>query len=117
MESTLLAAYLGGMLPGIPLTLALLAGILLPVIHWHRHPGVSLLTVIAFSTLLVLQLLGNFIGLWLTVNQSQLGLGPRELGFITMVIGFVSSIVAAIAYGFLLAAIFGWRSPAQLSAG
>ena len=110
MGSTEIIAYLSLLVQDIPVMLVLLIGMVLAIVFWSRHPGVSRLTLIALLLFLARQLLGPLVSLWLTLNQRPLGGDARGLGFAMLGIGIVSSVIQAIGYGLLLAAVFAGRN-------
>lgn len=112
---TIELTYLTALLPEFPATLALLGGIILAIVFWSRYPEVSRLALSGFSILLVCQLLGPYISLWFTLNHRNLGWEAREFGFAMTGVGLVNSILASIAYGLILAAVFGWRNSSSMT--
>jgi hypothetical protein len=85
-------------------------GFALALLRWRRHPRVSLFALLAFATMLVSYLL-------------RVALPPimRESGWLTdqirpiffAAIGVFSALTSAIAWAFVIRAIFGWRDGPQ----
>jgi hypothetical protein len=94
----------------IPVLLAWLVGIILAIVYWRKHPRVSLLTLIAIVALLAKSLIGSAVAMWLPITLREQGWVASQIGVILVVIGIVQSLVSAVLWGLLLAAIFGWRS-------
>jgi hypothetical protein len=92
-----------------PILLVWLAGFILAVVYWRRHPRVSLFTVIALVIFLVETLVDSYLNLWLPLMLSERGMGAVQLGQFYMIKGFVSAIIGAVAWGLLVAAIFSER--------
>jgi hypothetical protein len=94
-----------------PVLLVWLAGMVIAVVTWRRHPRVSLLTVVALVILLVETLIDTFLSMWLAFILSESQMGAAQIGWVTAVVRVVAAVVAAIAWGITLAAIFGGRKP------
>jgi hypothetical protein len=103
-------ASLGQYLIRIPVFLVWVVGIVLAVITWSKHAKVSLLTIIAIVTFGVLGLISNTLSVWLPLRMHDYGWTPSRIGMILTVVGVVQSLVSAVLWGLLIAAIFGWRS-------
>lgn len=93
----------------IPLYLVWLVGVVLAVISWKRNPKVSLLTVIALAVFFILSGVGTGLNMWLPPTWYERGWMPARIGLLTAAIGFVRTLVDAVGFGLLLAAVFGWR--------
>ena len=91
-----------------PVLLAYVAGIILAVARWQRHPTVSMLVLIACLLGLVVTPLPGAIQVWLV--QSQSAQGMAQLSWVFSLIGILSSLVHALIYGLLLAAAFQGRA-------
>lgn len=101
-----LLAMLSQFLPLLPLLLVWLAGGVLALITWRRHPMVSLLVLAAVSLLVALSVAGT-LATWWVIRSSEVDF-PRR-GWALTVLGFVRALGTSIAYILLLVAAFGWR--------
>jgi hypothetical protein len=93
-------------IPQLPVYLALLAGIVLALVFWRRHPTVSLLGVIAFVLLLIVGVVGTFLSAYLPITLQRQGLRAADIGYTIGIINLVASVVAAGAWAALLVAFF-----------
>ncbi len=101
----MLASYLAQ----TPLFLVWLAGIILSLVSWRRHPKVSLLTFIAIAGLFIASLISTYLSSWLTLMLRDQGWSVRQMGSAFMAKDVLLSVAKANSWGFLLTAIFGWR--------
>ena len=85
-----------------PLIAVYLVGIVLALKYWQRHSKVSLLTLVAFSILLV----GLFMNLGLIMREPG---AIKDYHSFYAVFGLIRMLSSTVAYGLLIAAIFGWR--------
>ena len=92
------------LLDQIPVFVVWLAGIVLALVRWKRHPKVSLLTIIAFVIFFAEMLFVFYLDVWKLQTLSA------NLEFVSTVINIIESLMTAAAWGLLLVAIFGWRS-------
>jgi hypothetical protein len=92
-----------------PILLVWLAGFILAAVHWRRHPRVSLLTVIALAIFLVETLVNTYLNLWLPLMLSERGVAAVQIGQLFAAKGILTSIIGAVAWGLLIAAIFSGR--------
>lgn len=92
-----------------PLFLAWVAGLVLAVMRWKKHPRVSLLVTIALVIILVEAIINTSLGIWLPWMLTQQGMAYTQIGTILAIWGFISSLVNAGIWVLLLVAIFGWR--------
>jgi hypothetical protein len=101
------AALLTGFLNQLPVYLVWLAGIVLALVNWRRHPRVSLLLLIAMVLFFLDAAIGPVLNLRLAMlrNRESLVNGPR----LVFLIDLARSLIHATSYGLLLGAIFGWR--------
>lgn len=100
---------LAGYLVQIPVFLVWLAAIILAVIHWRRHPRVSLITLIAFGMFFVAALVGTALISWLPLALHERGLPGSQMGNVVIIANFLRGLFDAVAWILLVAAIFGWR--------
>lgn len=94
-------------LPAIALAIA---GIVLALVRWKKHPTVSLVALIAFSLLLATRLISAAFSAyqyWQISND-----GAPVTGFFGIVQGALG-LMSILSQGLTLLAIFGWRDPAH----
>lgn len=96
-------------LPQLPLILVWLVGIVLAVTRWQRHPKVSMLALIALILTLLETIVSNFLSIWLPIMLTEQGTSATQIGTIFGVWRFIASLVGAVIWGLVLAAIFRWR--------
>ena len=105
----------------IPLFAAWFLGALWAVVRWQRHPGVSVLVLLAITILavnLVVGLAPNFLMPQMVVDAiEQSDLSGEQINQTIMLahqcIFTVSAVFGAIAYGLLFWAMFRWRTDAS----
>lgn len=97
----------------LPLYLTWVAGIVLALVFWRRHPRVSLLAALAFAVLLTNSVIGNYLAASLPLMLHERGLTLNQLGPLLFARGMVQSVISAAATGLLIAAAFGWRHTKQ----
>ncbi|MBN1352492.1 hypothetical protein JXJ21_24045 [candidate division KSB1 bacterium] len=90
-----------------PLILLFLVGIILAIIFWKRHRGVSLIALIAFLGLLIHAVASIMVHSALVRNDLFYKQG--EILHITLIVLFSLSFLSLVCWGLLLGAIFGWR--------
>lgn len=105
------ASIMGEVLVQLPLYITWLVGIVLALVRWKRHPRVSLMTVIALTSMLVLTIAFTSDNLWLPFLIKNLGLGPIDIGPILLIRIIPEFILLPGVWIVLLAAIFGGRKP------
>jgi hypothetical protein len=99
-------AVLAGKLPVI---LVWLVGFILALVFWRRHPKVSLLTLIAIGGFLLGSLINSFLAVQLPLMLQQRGWTTSQIGVALSLNAIISSLLSAVFWGLLFAAIFGWR--------
>lgn len=103
----------GAYLVQAPIVLVWLVGIGLAVAHWQRHPRVSLLVVSAIVLSLLTVLIGTPLNLWLPLATRNFGWSTGQLGVVLLLTNVVRSLIAAVAWGLMIAAVFAWRGERQ----
>ena len=93
----------------LPVILIWLVGIVLAVTRWQRHPKVSLLALIALVLALLETIVNGFLSVWIPVMLTEQGVSTAQMGTVFGIWRFISSIVGAVIWGLVLAAIFRWR--------
>jgi hypothetical protein len=85
-------------------------GVVLALSRWRRHPRVSLLALLAFAIMLV----SRFLGWALPPIAHNYGWMDDEIRPIFFAaIGVFTALTSAVAWAFVLCAIFGWRDGPQ----
>jgi hypothetical protein len=101
---------LGALVSRLPETLLWAAGLLLALLHWRRNPRIALLALMAFILLLTLQLVGGYLDTQLPVLLSAPGgLAAGNPGMALTFSACGQSLIAAVAWGLILLALFGGR--------
>lgn len=111
-SSGVMAAILTSCVVHIPTLLVWIAGAVLAIMHWRKYPQVSMFTLIALGIFLVLILGGSALSVWLPVTMMRDGMAASSLGIVLTISGCIQSLIAAGAWGLILAAIFKGR-PAE----
>ncbi len=87
-----------------------LVGAILSILSWQRHPKVSRLTLIAIAIFLVTSLVGTYTSLYLPLLLRDRGWTNSQLAAVYYPLhSIVVSLIQAVAWGFILAAIFTKR--------
>jgi hypothetical protein len=113
---TWIAEFLESLMYLSPYLLLDLVAVILALIFWRRHPRVSLLTLVAIGLSVSVTLVSTFILAWLPDflfpnSLEQVDVSPFEQRMIvTRVILMIRNVLGAVAYAFLLAAVFVDRS-------
>jgi heme/copper-type cytochrome/quinol oxidase subunit 2 len=85
-------------------------GVVLALSRWRRHPRVSLFALLAFGLMLV----SRFQSVLLPPIMNNYGWTADQMGSIFfIVIGLITGLTSAVAWAFVLCAIFGWRDQRQ----
>jgi len=93
-----------------PIFLVWLAGIVIAIARWRRHPTVSLLTAGACGALLLTTVIQVVVFQWLPRWLIDRG-SSADIGEIFLVISVLFCGIRAVCWGVILLALFGWRSP------
>lgn len=96
----------------LPVYLVWLAGVVLCVYNWQRHPRPARITLIALVVLFLTSLAGTALSSWLPFFLHAQGMAASRMGLISTLIGVIRAVLNALGFGLLLAAIFGWRQAA-----
>ena len=111
-SSGLLAAILTSCVVHIPTLLVWIAGAVLAIMHWRKYPQVSMFTLAALGIFIVLTVAGTILSIWLPVTIMRDTRDADQVGIILTISGCIQSLIAAGAWGLILAAIFKGR-PAE----
>jgi hypothetical protein len=101
--------YVATLLPLLPICVLWLVGIVLALVMWKRHPGVSLVVLLACVLLLVTLIAGQIASTWVMQAQKDGGWSISQVGLVMAIVSWVRVTLSAIGYGLLLLAAFGWR--------
>ena len=108
---TWMTPFLHNMLVQLPHIIVEAVGILLALVWWRRHPGVSLAFVLSVSVLILTNMVGAFLFAWLpTYLRDEQGWTAPATSHILTIINVGRSSAAAVAWILLLYAVFGGRS-------
>lgn len=97
----------------LPVALVWLVGVAFALLFWQRHPRVSLLTVVAIALLFLDTLADTILNVAVPLSFYSQGMSATQIGLFFAAKNAITSIVAAIAWGLLIAAIFGWRKTSE----
>lgn len=92
----------------IPELLVFIVGIILSIVFWKRHPGVSLLCLIAFLIFLGNLLLGSGMNYWI-MNGRENGSPITDIAGVMGVVTLCRVTFGTIGWILFLTALFGWR--------
>ncbi len=95
------------LLVDLPSHLIKLAGIVLCIICWRRYPRASLLALAGILVFFFQTALGIAFNLWVQSGRGSFTSG-RSIATFYQVTGFIQSIIRAVGFGLLFAALF-WR--------
>lgn len=94
----------------IPIFVILIVGIVLAISRWERHPQVSLLALIGLGILLLQRLVGGFLNVWLPMRMTTGTMSVTSMGWLMSARNLISALLAAVAYGLIVTAIFRGRN-------
>ena len=83
---------------------ALLVGLILALVRWPHHPGVSLTAMLGCAVLLVNLVAGTALERWIWSGPVD-----EQTRFLVRIVSWSRVTVSAVGYGLLFWAIFGWR--------
>jgi hypothetical protein len=93
----------------VPLTLVWLAGAIMALVTWKRHPSVSLLALLACLLLLFSVVAGSVAQIWIINQQGSLGWSGQQVGMWLSVLGIARTGLSTVGYILLLCAVFNGR--------
>ncbi len=114
--SQVLVMAMSQMLPRLPLFVAWIVAVLLAVLRWKQHPRVSMLVVAAVAVLALETIVNAFVVTSMPMMMRSSGTSLASMGVFMAVYSTVSNVIAAGAWGMMIAAAFGWRSTQPTSA-
>jgi hypothetical protein len=94
----------------LPVILVWLIGLVLSLVYWRRHPTVSLLAIVAIVGFLITSLIGTYLSVWLPLILQERGWSIGQIGMLLTARSIIGSLVSAVLWALLLAAIFGGRN-------
>jgi hypothetical protein len=101
---------LSSIVMSMPLILIWVIGIVLALSRWRRHPRVSLFAIIAFSVFIVSVIVVSILtARATTAMMSSPNLSVNETIPVLGIIVIIQQLISAVAWAFILGAIFGWR--------
>ena len=97
-----------------PVLFVYLVGMVLAVVFWRRYPRPSAFTLTAMGLLILTSIGQTFVNLYFVVYRGiGQDWGPERLRWALTANTLVGSLVRAVAFGLLLAAIFVGREPGR----
>jgi hypothetical protein len=106
MDSPLYAVF-SNILLDLPAHLVKLVGIVLCFVYWGRYPRACLLALIAILFFYLQSAIAVAVSLWVQTAVRR-SMTATDIGTYFQISGFAQSVVKAIGFGLLFAAIF-WR--------
>ena len=104
----ILGPLIGVFLVQLPVLLIWLVGLALALARWQRHPKVSRLALIAFVGFLLSSTI-DYLTTLMPITLVEQGWNFDQVGIAMAIVGLTKSVIAAVLWGLVLAAIFGWR--------
>lgn len=93
----------------IPTALTLLAGVVLALVFWRRHPMVSLFALIAFAVVLGDILVGPALSVGLSQLLMRTDADAHRFEIAWTALAAVRNLVLACTWGLMVVCVFGWR--------
>jgi hypothetical protein len=93
--------------PMAPIFLTWIIAIIWAIARWRRHSQVSMLCVLGFGTMILVEVVD--VGLWIYLNQIPIS-DIQELERYSLIMRTLVCGVTALGWALILLAIFGWRS-------
>jgi hypothetical protein len=106
---------LWGLLVSSPVYVVLIVGIVIAAVRWSRHPRVSLLAISGIATFLFVDAVWLLLAPWLQMMVIRQGTMPARLGFIFGLMNLAASLVRALGWGLVLAALFTGRTNGEVA--
>jgi lipoprotein signal peptidase len=97
------------LIPQIPVFLVMLAGIILAIVYWRRHPRASAYTLIALMIFLITGLIGTAINIYLPQMLVQGVANIQRAVTILSGLNLAIALVRVVGWGLIFAAIFTGR--------
>ena len=93
----------------LPLYIVWLAGMVLALVFWRKHPAVSLLAFLGFALLLVTTVIGTFLGAYLPMSLREQGMTGVQVNRVVGITNLIVIFVAAGAWVLIVVALFVGR--------
>ena len=113
MISNSIGTILGTLLARLPVLIIWGVGLFIAISRWSRHPRKSLFIVIALTVLFFQSMVGAVLNAALPMWLYNRGMEGARMGLIFGLRNFGGAIISAIAWGFLIAALFMPEEPAS----
>jgi magnesium-transporting ATPase (P-type) len=114
-SAQLLLSILVQLLFQLPVIAIAAVGIVLAVRNWRKHPNTSRAALIAFTIVIVMNVVGTFLAYWLPISVYRETNSAAALGWLNVGLSFVSMITGIITWVLVLMAIFKWRGPEEVA--
>jgi len=88
----------------------LVVGLILALVRWPQHPGVSRTALLGCVVLLLNLVAGTALNYWLWRARAEHGWSIQQVSLYSSILGWFRVLVGALGYGLLFWAIFGWRN-------
>jgi hypothetical protein len=92
-----------------PLLLVWAVGIFLSLVYWRRYRGVTLVTLVICSVMILDTLIATYLFATLPMRMAEQGRSSAQIGAVFTFLGAARSALHAALWGAVLFAIFGWR--------
>lgn len=105
----LFLAALSNLVVQLPVLVVWVVGFILAASRWQRHRKVSLFVVLGLSILLITMLAGGWLSVWLPQRMRGTSGSLARLGVILFSSRLLISVIGAVGWGLLIAAVFRGR--------
>lgn len=109
-ETSDITQMLWSQFAALPLYLTWLAGVVVAIVTWKRHPAVSILASVAFVVLLALTFGSRIVNIWLPRLAMESGWTSDQIGLFYSIYGFVFATIEAVVWIAIIVAMFRWRT-------
>lgn len=114
MQSFFFYSLLARVLIQLPVLIVLLVGIVLALLNRQKYPRAAWQAFFGLSILFVRALVGPVLSSFLPLLlHSEAGMTASGMGLVSGIIELVMSLLGAVAYGLVIAALFAGRQPRQ----
>jgi hypothetical protein len=96
-----------------PFIVVWVIGAAMALSRWRRHPRVSQFALIAFVLMIIKDVAGAFLRIFLPLTMRDNGWTNAQIGAISIGTGVATSLISAVSWALVLCAIFGWRGGIQ----
>lgn len=109
---SILGPFLTQLLGQAPVLLVYVIGIVIAMVNWSRYPKPALLTFLSMALFLITSVLQSFTFVSIVHARTDFAWSASTMAAVLSVNGLMGSLFRAVAFGFLLAAVFVSRSQA-----